>query len=133
MTMKKKALALILALCLVAAGVAGIQYYYDNVKLPELAPRQIIEQYFEAVKRKDYEQAYAHISRRHYHDSFNQFKDRLDMYSPDMRLEITGEIIENGTAIVEASVFIPMHFGSYTANTRMSLVRVKREWKIIHP
>jgi hypothetical protein len=130
---KHKASAIILALVLAAAGVAGTRYYYDNVKPPEISPGQVIERYFEAVQRKDYATAYAFVSRRHYPDSFNQFKDRVDMYSPDMLLKITGETINDGAASVEARTFVPMLFGLYEADTRMSLVRVKREWKIIHP
>ena len=132
-TVKKKAFTLLLALILAAAGFAGIRYYYDNIKLPELAPRQVTEAYFEAVKHKDYEKAFAFVSRRHYPDSFSQFKDRVDMYAPEMRLEITGEDIENDMAFVDAKIFVPLTFGPYTAETRMTLVRVKREWQIIHP
>lgn len=133
MTVKKKAFTLLLALLLVATGFAGFQYYYDNIKLPDLAPRQVTEAYFEAVKRKDYETAYTFVSRRHYPDSFNQFKDRVDMYSPKMRLEVAGEGITDDKAFVDARIFVPMTFGLYSAETRMNLVRVKREWKIIHP
>jgi hypothetical protein len=129
----RRAIRLVLALVLTAAACAGIQYYYDHVKLPDLSPRQVIEAYFEAVTRKDYEAAYALVSRQHYPDSFNQFKDRVDMYSPEMRLEIAGEGIADGKAFVDARIFVPMAFGPYTAETRMNLVRMKREWKIIHP
>ena len=129
----KRAIRLIAALALAAAAFTGIRYYYDHIKLPDLSPRQVTEAYFEAVKRKDYETAFAFVSRRHYPDSFSQFKDRVDMYSPEMLLEITGEVIADGTAIVDARIFVPMAFGPYTAETRMNLVRVKREWKIIHP
>ncbi|MCL1890004.1 MAG: DUF4829 domain-containing protein [Desulfovibrionaceae bacterium] len=133
MTRKKKALALISALVLAAAGMAGVQHYYDNIKLPETSPRQVIEHYFEALKLNDYEKAYALVSHWHYPDSFNQFVDRVNMYSSDMLLAINGEIIEEGMAFVEIGIIVPMTFGTYTANTRMTLIRVKREWKIIHP
>ncbi|MDR0239898.1 MAG: hypothetical protein LBI88_06685 [Deltaproteobacteria bacterium] len=133
MTTKKKAFTLLLAFILAAAGYVGVQYYFDNIKLPDLSPRQVAEAYFEAVKRKDYAQAFAFVSRRHYFDSFNQFKDRVDMYSPEMRLEIVEEGIRDGTAFVDAKIFVPMAFGPYTSETRMNLVRAKREWKIIHP
>jgi len=133
MAITKKVIALALALGLIAAGAAGIQYYYDNIKLPDISPRQVFEQYFEAVKRKDYEKAYSFVSLQHFRYSFNQFKDRVDMYSPNMRLEILGEIIEKDAALIEAKTYIPMTFGLYASDTRMKLVRVKREWKIIHP
>lgn len=129
----KRAIRLILAFALAVAGVAGVRYYYDHIKLPDQSPRQVIEAYFEAVKRKDYETAFVFVSRQHYPDSFNQFKDRLDMYSPEMGLEIVAENITDDTASVDAKIFVPMTFGPYTAETRMNLVRVKREWKIIHP
>ena len=129
----KRGIQLILVLALIGAGFAGIRYYYDNIKLPNIAPRQLVEAYFEAVKRKDYEKAFAFVSRRHYHDSFNQFKDRVDMYSPEMRLEISEESIVDDTAFVNAKIFVPLTFGPYTSETRMRLTREKREWKIIHP
>jgi hypothetical protein len=129
MKMKKKSLALAVSV----ACLAGILYYYDNVKPPETAPGQVIERYFEALKIKDYEKAYAMVSRDHYPDSFNQFVDRVNMYSPDMRLEIKGETVENDTASVEVDLAVPMNLGVFTTLARMDLVRVKREWKIIHP
>ena len=131
MTAKKKALAL--ALVITVAGFAGIRYYYDYVKPPETAPGQVIERYFEALKINDYEKAYALVSRVHYPDSFNQFVDRVNMYSPDMRLEIKGETVENDTAFVDIDIAVPMNSGIFTTLARMDLVRVKREWKIIHP
>ena len=133
MTGKKKAFALLVALFLAVAGYAGVRYYYDYVKLPEVSPRQVVEQYFAALTFEDYEKAYSFVSLRHYHDSFNQFKDRVDMYSPEMRLEILQEGIEDDTAFVDARIFVPMSFGPYTAETRMKLAREKREWKIVHP
>jgi len=136
MTLKKKALALILALGLaglIAAGVAGIRYYHDNIKPPALAPRQVIEQYFEAIKRRDYQKAYSFVCLRHFRNSFNQFRDRVDTYSPDMTLEFTGETIDKNTAVVDLEVSVPMGFGLYKADGRMYLVRVKRDWKIITP
>ncbi|MDR2726278.1 MAG: DUF4829 domain-containing protein [Candidatus Adiutrix sp.] len=131
--MKRKALALALALALAAAGLAGRQYYLDHIKLPETGPSRVVERYFEAIKLKDYEKAYALVSRRHYPDSFNQFVDRVNMYSPDMSLTINGESLEENAAFVEIDIIVPMAFGPYAANTRMALARVKREWKIIHP
>ena len=133
MTVKKKAFTLLLALVLAAAVFAGIRYYYDHIKLPDLSPRQVVEHYFAALMFMDYEKAYAFVSLRHYSDSFNQFKERVDMYSQEMRLEIVGEGIEGDMAFVDARIFVPMTFGPYTAETRMRLVREKREWKIIHP
>ena len=133
MTMKRKVCVLLLALFLVSAGAAGARYYYDNIGLPPVSPRQVIERYFAALKLQDYEKAYALVSLRHYHDSFNQFMDRVNMYSPDMRLEIAGETIGQGTAFVEGRIFVPMAFGPYTADVRMDLARIKREWKIVHP
>ncbi|MDR2725845.1 MAG: DUF4829 domain-containing protein [Candidatus Adiutrix sp.] len=133
LTVKKKARALVLALVLLAASLAGLRYYYDHVRLPETGPGRVIERYFEALKLKDYEKAYALVSRRHYPDSFNQFVDRVNMYSPDMSVSINGETIEEGAAVVEVGISLPLAFGPYTADTRMALVRVKREWKIVHP
>jgi len=134
MTVKKKALALIIALVLAGVGGwTGIQYYYDYLKPPKIAPKQVVEQYFEALKLESFEEAFAMVSHRHYPDSFNQFMDRVSMYSPDMRLEISGETMEDDMAFVEAHIVVPMRFGPYEADTHMTLVRVKREWKIIHP
>ena len=133
MTGKKKVIALLLTLALASAAAAGIRYYYDNIKPPDLSPREVFEQYFDAVKLKDYEKAFSFVSRRHFTYSFNQFKDRVDMYSPRMRLEITGETIENDLAVIEAKTYVPMTFGLYASDTRMKLIRIKREWKIMHP
>jgi hypothetical protein len=133
MTVKKKALTLLLASVAASLCFAAHQYYHDNIRLPDRSPRQVAEDYFEAVKRRDYERAFALVSRRHYPDSFNQFKDRVDMYSPEMRLEISAEGVEEGMAFVDATIFVPMSFGLYSSETRMNLVRVGREWKILHP
>jgi hypothetical protein len=130
----KKTLLRLLCLLLVALlGLAGIRYYLDNIKLPPVSPRQVVEEYFAALKGKDYKKAYGLISLRHYNNSYNQFIDRVSMYSPDMRLEFKGENIENDTAVVEATVFLPLEFGPYISDAHMDLVRIKREWKIIHP
>ncbi|MDR1241197.1 MAG: DUF4829 domain-containing protein [Deltaproteobacteria bacterium] len=131
--LKKKAVWTILFLLLAGIGFAGSQYYLDNIKLPEVSPRQVVEQYFAAVKNRDYQKAYSLVSLRHYNNSYNQFIDRVSMYSPEMLLEIKGESIENDTAVVDARVVVPLQFGAYSSDSNMDLARVKREWKIIHP
>ncbi|MDR2669788.1 MAG: DUF4829 domain-containing protein [Desulfovibrio sp.] len=120
-------------LLVAAAGVAGVQYYLDNIKLPAVSPTQVVEEYFAALKSRDYKKAYALISLRHYNNSFNQFIDRAAMYSPDMHLEVTGESVANDTAVVAARVLLPLEFGLYSSDSSMDLVRVQREWKIVHP
>jgi hypothetical protein len=128
--------ALLIAVCgilVIIAGTTGTQYYLDNIKLPEVSPRHVVEQYFEAIKSKDYKKAYDFVSLRHYNNSYNQFIDRVDMYSTEMILEIKGERIEDGKAVVETKVIVPLNFGPYTSDSSMDLVRIKREWKIIHP
>jgi hypothetical protein len=131
--MKKTVLKLFCLVFAALLGFAGIRYYLDNIQLPAVSPRQVVEQYFAALKEKDYEKAYGLVSLRHYNNSYNQFIDRVSMYSPDMRLELKGESIENDRAVVEATVFLPLEFGPYISDAHMDLVRVKREWKIIHP
>jgi hypothetical protein len=130
---KKTALKGLCCLALVIMGVAGIQYYLDHIKLPAVSPRQVVEQYFEALKNKDYQRAYDLVSLRHYNNSYNQFIDRVSMYSPDMQLEVKGESITDDTALVETRVVLPLEFGPYSSDSNMDLVRIKREWKIIHP
>jgi hypothetical protein len=134
MAAKKTIAGIAAALVLVAAGMAAYRHYLDHIRPPEISPRQVIEKYFAAVNSKEYEAAYAFVSSRHYHESFNQFVDRVNLYSPAMRLEVTGERLEeDGTAVVEARIVVPMAFGPFTADTRMDLARMRREWKIIHP
>ncbi|MDR0827715.1 MAG: hypothetical protein LBN33_07555 [Desulfovibrio sp.] len=133
MTLKKKIALSVSALLLIGIGITAGQYYFYNIKLPDISPRQVVEQYFAAVKEGDYKKAYAFVSLKYYHESYNQFIDRVVMYSPEMRLEVTKESMEDDKAVVDASVVVPLQFGSYTADSRMDLVRDKREWKIIHP
>jgi hypothetical protein len=133
MKAEKKALWIITGLILVLTGVFGSRYYLDNIKLPEVSPRQVVEEYFAALKSQDYKKAYDYISLRHYNDSYNQFIDRVNMYSPEMQLDIQGESIKEDMAVVDAKVVVPLQFGLYTSDSSMDLVRVKREWKIIHP
>ncbi|MDR2161455.1 MAG: hypothetical protein LBO77_04865 [Desulfovibrio sp.] len=116
-----------------AAGFFGIRYYLDNIKMPAVPPRQVIAEYFAALKERDYKKAYEFISLRHYNNSYNQFIDRVSMYPQDMQLEIKDEAIEKDTAVVAAKIFVPMGFGPYISDANMDLVRVKRQWKIIHP
>jgi hypothetical protein len=130
---KKTALGIIGLVLTVIIGVMAGRYYLDNIKLPELPPRQVVEQYFEALKNQEYKKAYDFVSLRHYNNTFNQFIDRVAMYSPQMRLEVTGESIDKDSAVVDTKVTVPLEFGSYSSNSNMDLVRVKREWKIIHP
>ena len=132
-TTRKTVLGILCVLLPVLIGVAGIRYYLDHVKLPAVSPRQVVAEYFEALRNKDYKRAYAFISLRHYNNSYNQFIDRAAMYSPEMQLEITGETIKDDTAVVDARVVVPMSFGLYSSDSNMDLVRVRREWKIIHP
>ncbi|MDR2801097.1 MAG: hypothetical protein LBB52_07525 [Desulfovibrio sp.] len=130
---RKTVLAVVCALALVFTGIFGIRHYLDYVRPPAVSPRQVVEEYFEALKSKDYKRAYSLISLRHYNNSYNQFIDRVSMYSPEMRLEVTGETVRGDTAVVEARVVVPLQFGPYSSDSNMDLVRVKREWKIIHP
>jgi hypothetical protein len=130
---RKTVLGILCALLLVLAGIAGIRYYLDHIKLPDVSPRQVVAEYFEALKDKDYKKAYTLISLRHYNNSYNQFIDRVTMYSPEMQLDITGETIQDDTAVVDARIVVPLPFGPYASDSTMDLVRVKREWKIIHP
>ncbi|MDR2076781.1 MAG: DUF4829 domain-containing protein [Desulfovibrio sp.] len=130
---KKKALAVV---CLILAGLLGFfgtRYYLDNIKMPEVSPRQVVEDYFAALKAQDYDRAYGLISLRHYNNTINQFKDRVSMYSPEMELEIKDETITEDTAVVVVRVLVPLGFGPYISDTNMDLVRDKRVWKIIHP
>ncbi|MDR3177044.1 MAG: hypothetical protein LBU06_11010 [Desulfovibrio sp.] len=134
--MKKTRKTVLMAVCafhVVLAGIFGMRYYLDHVKLPDVSPRQVIAEYFAALKSRDYKKAYGFVSIRHYNNSYNQFIDRVSMYSPDMQLEVTGETIKDDTAVVETKVVVPLWFGPYSSNSNMDLVRVKREWKIIHP
>lgn len=133
--MVKKKIVLKIALIIVLAVVlfGGGRYYLDNIRPPEVSPRQVVEQYFDFLKKHNYKEAYELVSRQHYHDSYNQFIDRVSMYSPEMRLKVEEEILEKDKAVVNIQVFVPMEFGDYNSVTSMDLVRVKREWKIIHP
>ncbi|MDR1685316.1 MAG: hypothetical protein LBR82_02545 [Desulfovibrio sp.] len=133
MTIGKKATLLLGCLLVAAAGVAGVQYWLDNIKLPAVSPTQVVEDYFSALKGRDYKKAYGFISLRHYNNSFNQFIDRAAMYAPDMHLEVTGENITKDTAVVATRVVVPLEFGLYSSDSSMDLVRVQREWKIVHP
>jgi hypothetical protein len=133
MTPKKTALSAAGLVLTAVIGIVAVRYYLDNIKLPEVSPRQVVEQYFEALKKQDYEKAYSFVSLRHYNNTFNQFIDRVAMYSPEMRLEVTGEIMDKDTAVVDTKVVVPLEFGSYSSDSNMDLVRVKREWKIVHP
>jgi hypothetical protein len=131
-----KLLGLLLAAAIVIGGAwFGYQYYLDNIKLPAVGPSEVISRYFEAVKKGDFKTAYAMVSRAHYPDSYNQFIDRASMYSPQMKLTITGESIDEKqqTAHVTLHVTVPLRYGLYASNTGMDLARVKREWKIMHP
>ncbi|MDR1489897.1 MAG: DUF4829 domain-containing protein [Desulfovibrio sp.] len=130
---RKTVLMVFCAVAIVLIGIFGIRYYLDHVRLPEIAPRQVVAEYFEALKGKDYKKAYSFISLRHYNNSYNQFIDRVSMYSPEMQLEVAGETIKGDTAVVDARVVVPLQFGPYSSYSNMDLVRVKREWKIIHP
>lgn len=125
----KVALVVLLLLGCAAGGV----YYLDHIKAPSVPPRQVIENYFAALRERDYQKAYSFVSLQHFNGSYNQFVDRAGMYSPDMRLEITGESIAEDTAAVHVNVSLTLPFGPYQADSDMDLVRVKREWKIIHP
>jgi hypothetical protein len=130
----KKRIILLLCLCaLLGIAFAGREYYLDNIKLPELSPRQVVDRYFAALKNKEYKQAYELVSLQHYNDSFNQFIDRVSMYSPAMLLEAQDERIEKDRATVSLKIAVPMQFGLYSSDSDMDLVRIKREWKIIHP
>jgi hypothetical protein len=133
MTRRKKAALLVGCLLVAAAVVGGVQYYLDNIKLPAVSPTQVVEDYFAALKSRDYKKAYGFVSLRHYNNSFNQFVDRVDMYAPDMHLEVTGESIAKDTAVVATRVLLPLEFGLYSSDSTMDLVRVQREWKIVHP
>ena len=133
MKYKKAAAILMLTLALAGAVYAGTQYYLDNIKLPNIPPGQVVERYFAALGERDHKAAYAHVSRQHYHDSFNQFIDRVSMYSPDMTLKVNWEKIEEKTAAVSVSIVVPMRFGTYKSESEMDLIRDKREWKIVHP
>ena len=55
------------------------------------------------------------------------------MYAPDMKLSILGENIVEGAATVDVRIEVPLKFGLYKSDSTMDLVRVKREWKIMHP
>ncbi len=134
MNQKKKALAgLLIAAALIAGAYAGVQYYLDAVKPPEIAPAQVVERYFDALQNGRFEEAYNLVSRRHYFESFNQFIDRVSMYSPEMTLEILQEKIEGTAAVVSIHIVVPLRFGIYASDSEMDLVRDKREWKIVHP
>jgi hypothetical protein len=133
MAAKKKAALLIICLILAGSGYAGSQYYLDNIKLPDVSPRQVVEQYFAALKSEDYKKAYGFVSLRHYNNSYNQFIDRVEMYSPMMRLEVKGETIKDDMAVVDVTVTLPLAFGPYSSDSSMDLARDRREWKIIHP
>lgn len=124
---------MVLVIALAGAGYAGTQYYLDNIRLPEITPTQVVEQYFAALGQRDYKTAYAFVSRQHYFDSFNQFIDRVSMYSPEMTLKVNWEKLEEKTAVVNIAIVVPMRFGTYSSESQMDLVRDKREWKIIHP
>jgi hypothetical protein len=123
----------VLAALALLGCIAGGTYYLDNIKPPAVPPRQVVERYFEALRERDYKKAYSFVSLAHFNGSYNQFVDRVGMYSPDMGLEITGENIEKETAAVHVAVSLSLPFGPYRADSDMDLVRVKREWKIIHP
>jgi hypothetical protein len=130
---RKAALKILCLLGIAGIGIAGFQYYLDEIRPPALSPRRVVEEYFTALKNREFKKAYEFISLRHYNDSFNQFVDRAGMYSSAMRLEITGENIREGSAVVDVRVFVPLEFGPYSSDANMDLIRVKREWKIIHP
>lgn len=123
-------LALLVFLGLAAGG--GF-YYYENIRLPDVTPGQVVEQYFTAVQKGDYRKAYQMVSSRHYHDSFNQFIDRVSMYSPQMMLQVQAEAIDKNKAIVNMHISVPLKFGPYNSNSSMDLIREKREWKIVSP
>jgi hypothetical protein len=133
MRVKRKALWVLLAVLCAGGTWAGIQYYLDNIKPPATPPGQVVERYFEALKRRDFAAAYAMVSRRHYFESFNQFIDRVSMYSPDMTLEVTQEQLEEAGAVVMVRISAPLRFGLYSSDSEMDLARDGREWKIIHP
>lgn len=133
MSRKKILISAVILLALAGSAYAGTQYYLDNVKAPEIPPTQVVERYFAALRSKDYKLAYAMVSLDYYHESINQFVDRVSMYAPDMLLEATAETIEENTALVEVHLVIPMRFGTYESDSTMRLVRARRVWKIIHP
>ncbi|SDD56982.1 hypothetical protein SPACI_052580 [Sporomusa acidovorans DSM 3132] len=130
---KKTVLSALALLVFLGLAAGGGFYYYENINPPDLTPGQVIEQYFAAVQKGDYQKAYQMVSRQHYHDSFNQFIDRVSMYSPEMTLQVQGETIDNNKAVVNLHIFIPLEFGPYSSNTSMDLIREKREWKIVCP
>lgn len=130
---KKKWLSTLALLVFLGLAAGGGLYYYENIKPPDITPRQVVEQYFTAVQKGDYRKAYQMVSSRHYHDSFNQFIDRVSMYSPQMTLQVQAETIDKNKATVNMHIFIPLKFGPYSSNTSMDLIREKREWKIVSP
>ncbi|MDR1856369.1 MAG: hypothetical protein LBR22_04325 [Desulfovibrio sp.] len=130
--MKKIFIALAF-LFIIFIGYSGYIYYLDNIKLPEMTPSTTVEKYFEAVKSEDYKNAYAFVSQQYYHDSYNQFVDRMKTYSTEMSVQITGETINDTKASVTARIIVPMNFGPFTTESVIDLVRDKREWKILHP
>lgn len=133
MSLKKIVILTIFLLTLAGSGYAGTQYYLDYVKAPEVTPARVVERYFTALQSRDYQQAYALVSLDYYHESINQFVDRVSMYAPNMVLETTAETIEENTAVVDVHLVIPMRFGTYESDSTMQLVRAKRVWQIIHP
>ena len=131
---RKKIIILVLAIAaFIGVAYAGIQYYLDNIRPPKIAPAQVVEQYFSSLQKKDFKLAYSLVSQEYYHESVNQFIDRVSMYDPDMILEVSLEKIEEKTALVEVHIVVPLRFGIYESDSTMQLVRAKREWKIIHP
>lgn len=133
MNRKKLAALAVAVLLLGGGGYAGTQYYLDNIKLPEVSPRLVVEHYFAALEKGEFKRAYDMVSHEHYFESLNQFTDRVSMYAPDMMLEVRGERLEEKAAVVEIHIVVPMRFGTYSSDTEMSLIRAKREWKILHP
>lgn len=133
MTRKKILGVLFLVAITIGGGYFGIQYYLDNIKLPDVAPAKVVDAYFSALQKQNFKAAYDMVSRIHYVDSINQFVDRTSMYAPDMKLSILGENIVEGAATVDVRIEVPLKFGLYKSDSTMDLVRVKREWKIMHP
>lgn len=133
MSIKKKVLWALFILVCAGVSYVGGQYYLDNVKPPDVSPGQVVERYFDALNKRELEDAYNMVSRKHYFESFNQFVDRVSMYAPDMVLEVNWEKIEDTVAVVNVNITVPMRFGIYSSESEMDLVRAEREWKIIHP
>lgn len=121
----------VLAAVGLALALGGMIYILAGP--PGERPETVVEKYFQAIRGADFQAAYRHVSRREYHETFQQFTDRVSRYPAEMEIRVTSVDVSGRRATVYANYRAPSAFGSYNATGTMELVIEGRKWKIVTP